>query len=87
MCNAEGEVIGIRIRSHYGKFCVGGSKTGLFLPLEISSEGLRLIVEGNTDTAAGSSLGYSDDDVDVTQHIAQSQLRFAIGHLQKRWAM
>ncbi len=57
MCDAEGRIIGIRIRTSKGKYCVRGSKTGLFLPQPISPHDPLLIVEGNTDCASGLSFG------------------------------
>ena len=60
MTSAEGRVIGIRRRfPNDRKFSVTGSKTGLFIPADLSAEGLLLICEGPTDTAAAIDLGFA----------------------------
>ena len=59
MSDAEGNVIGIRRRFLDGKkICVKGSKTGLFIPDGLTGKGTLLIVEGNSDCAAGLTLGF-----------------------------
>jgi 5S rRNA maturation endonuclease (ribonuclease M5) len=59
MSNAEGMTIGIRRRFPNGCKCsVTGSRTGLFIPSKLSVNGLLLIVEGPTDTAAALDLGF-----------------------------
>lgn len=59
MFDAGRQVIGIRRRFPNGrKICVKGSRNGLFLPDGLSGVGMLLIVEGNTDTAAGLDLGF-----------------------------
>jgi len=59
MKNADGEMIGIRLRDNAGnKWAVKGSKQGLFLS-ELGCEPVAHVVEGPTDTAAGLTLGLS----------------------------
>lgn len=59
MKDVTGEIIGIRRRLLNGKkLCVPGSKTGLFIPLNLKGRGDLIIAEGNTDTAAGLDLGF-----------------------------
>jgi hypothetical protein len=59
MSNAQGQIIGIRRRFPNGnKVSVTGSKTGLFIPTDLSPEGPLLICEGATDTTAGLDLGF-----------------------------
>ncbi len=58
MSNDFGKVIGIRRRFPNGrKASVAGSKTGLFIPVELTGRGLLLLCEGPTDTAAALDLG------------------------------
>jgi hypothetical protein len=60
MSNAESQIIGIRRRFPDGrKVSMIGSKTGLFIPIDLSSKGLLLICEGPTDTAAALDLGFA----------------------------
>jgi len=59
MRNAKGAVIGIRTRDDYGKRCIKGSKTGLFIPRSLLSPSRLFICEGPTDTAAMLDLGFS----------------------------
>lgn len=59
MSNDSCEVIGIRRRFvNGGKASVKGSKTGLFIPLDLSGNGPLLLCEGATDTAAALDLGF-----------------------------
>jgi len=58
MYDTTWQIIGIRVRTSSGKYCVPGSRTGLFLPQDLSNRGVLLICEGNTDAAAGLSLGF-----------------------------
>jgi len=59
MSDAGGNIIGIRVRTADArKYCVTGSKTGLFIPQRLTDEGPLLVCEGNTDTAAGLTLGF-----------------------------
>lgn len=51
-------IIGIRTRSHRGKFCVLGSKTGLFIPLDLTFKERLFLPEGASDTAALLTLGF-----------------------------
>jgi len=60
MSNVDGRVIGIRRRFPNGaKVSVKGSKTGLFIPTDLSHENVLLICEGPSDTAAALDLGFS----------------------------
>ncbi len=53
------KIVGIRRRFLNGqKVSLTGSKTGLFIPADLLSEGLLLICEGPTDTAAALDLGF-----------------------------
>ena len=57
MSDALGRIIGIRIRYPSGlKAAELGSKQGLFIPAELPAEGLLLVCEGPTDTAAALDL-------------------------------
>jgi len=59
MSDLRGRTIGVRIRTDSGrKFCVRGSKTGLFIPTDLTGRDFLLVAEGNTDTAAGLDLGF-----------------------------
>lgn len=59
MRRPDGFIIGVRVRVPDGsKFCVRGSKLGLFIPAALSVEGERLFVaEGESDTAALLAVG------------------------------
>jgi len=60
MSNDFGKIIGIRRRFTNGyKVSVKGSKTGLFVPCNLPSNGLLLVCEGPTDTAAALDLGFA----------------------------
>ena len=60
MSNDFSKIIGIRRRFPNGrKVSLTGGKTGLFIPTDLSSEGLLLICEGPTDTAAAIDLGFA----------------------------
>ena len=60
MRNPDGQIIGLRIRYPGGyKACEKGSKQGLFICTGLPKEGLLLICEGPTDTAAALDLGYA----------------------------
>ncbi len=60
MSNNFGKIIGIRRRFPNGrKVSLTGSKTGLFIPTDLSPEGLLLICEGTTDTAAALDLDFA----------------------------
>ena len=59
MSNAGGQVIGLRLRCINGrKLSLRGSRTGLFIPADLSGGGRLLICEGPTDTAAMLDLGF-----------------------------
>ena len=60
MSNDFGNVIGIQRRFPNGrKVSVTGSKIGMFIPADLLTEGILLICEGATDTAAGLVLGFA----------------------------
>ena len=60
MSDASGQIIGIRIRYLSGlKAAEKDSRQGLFIPTELPAEGLLLICEGPTDTAAALDLGFT----------------------------
>lgn len=53
MCDAEGDVLGIRLRTPGGrKLSVRGGREGMFIPDELQPDGRLLICEGPTDAAA-----------------------------------
>jgi hypothetical protein len=59
MSNAEGMTIGIRRRFPNGYKCsVTGSRTGLFIPSNLSGNESLLLVEGESDMAAALDLGF-----------------------------
>ena len=65
MSNDFGKIIGIRRRFHTGrKVSVKGSKMGLFIPSDLATDGLLLICEGPTDTAAALDLDFTAIGVD-----------------------
>jgi len=60
MSDTKGRITGIRRRFPNGrKVSFTGSRSGLFIPANLSPEGLLLICEGTTDTAAALDLGFS----------------------------
>ncbi|MBN2293854.1 MAG: hypothetical protein JXM70_15605 [Pirellulales bacterium] len=60
MRDAEGDVTGLRLRNNEGdKWCVSGSKQGLFYDPRRALHDPVLIPEGPTDTAALLDLGFS----------------------------
>jgi len=60
MSDGSGRVIGVRRRFPSGrKASVTGSKTGLFVPVDLAASGPLLICEGPTDTAAALDLGFA----------------------------
>jgi hypothetical protein len=87
MSNAQGQTIGIRRRFPNGnKVSVTGSKTGLFIPTDLSSEGSLLICEGATDTAAVLDLGFNavgrpncNSKVEMTARLAKNRHVVIIG--------
>ncbi len=87
MRNAKGRVIGIRRRFPGGlKVSVTGSMNGLFIPTDLSPEGLLLISEGPSDTASALDLGFDaigrpncNSKVDRTAHMAKSRNVVIIG--------
>ncbi len=59
MWNGHRKVVGIRVRSQRGKWCVPGSHNGLFWPDGVLTGGsLLLLPEGPTSCAACLDLGY-----------------------------
>jgi len=58
--NDVGKIIGIQRRFPNGrKLSVSGSRIGLFVPADMPGDGILLICEGATDTAAGLDLGFA----------------------------
>lgn len=58
MRGSGGRVIGIRLRSIHGrKWCIAGSKTGLFIPTQQHDGDRVVVVEGPTDAAAAWTAG------------------------------
>lgn len=59
MFNEASDPIGIRVRDMDGrKWAYSGSRNGLFIPKRLRGEGVLVICEGPTDTAAMLDLGY-----------------------------
>jgi hypothetical protein len=61
MSNADGDVVGIRLRNDQFKWSVKGSHQGLFIPFSAVGRfplDLIIITEGPTDTAAALALGF-----------------------------
>ena len=59
MKNARGRIVGIRRRFPSGqKLSLKGSHNGLFIPDDLTGTDPLLVVEGNTDCAAGPDLGF-----------------------------
>ena len=59
MADADGTIIGIRLRSADGfKWAVKGGAQGLFIPSNLTGEGPLLVAEGPTDLAAIIDLGF-----------------------------
>ena len=91
MSEAKGKIIGIRRRFPNGrKVSLTGSKTGLFIPADLPSEGLLLICEGTTDTAAALDLGFNavgrpncSSCVDMTAGFAKGRNVVIIGDNDK----
>ena len=87
MSNDFGKIIGIRRRFPNGnKVSLKGGKTGLFIPTDLSPEGLLLICEGPTDTAAALDLGFAaigrpncNSKVDMTARFAKGREVVIIG--------
>ncbi len=81
MYNEKRIIIGIRRRFQNGrKVSLTGSKTGLFLPADLPSEGLLLICEGSTDVAAALDLDFAavgrpncNSKVDMTARFAKGR--------------
>ncbi len=60
MCDATGEVLGIRLRASAGeKWSVSGGHEGLFIPRDLPQGGELLITEGPTDCATLLDLGFA----------------------------
>ena len=60
MSDAEGRIVGIRRRFENGFKCsVRGSKSGLFVPADLTESKRLLVCEGATDTAAALDLGFN----------------------------
>ena len=91
MSDSQGWIIGIRRRFPDGrKVSLTGSKTGLFISADLSPEGLLLICEGPTDTAAALDLGFAaigrpncNSKVDMTARFAKGRKVVIIGDNDK----
>ena len=60
MRDETGRLIGLRVRYRSGcKVCETGSRQALFIPTALPVDGLLLICEGPTDTAAALDLGFA----------------------------
>jgi phage/plasmid primase-like uncharacterized protein len=60
MRQGNGRIIGLHRRFPDGKkFCLAGSKLGLFIPDDLPADETLLICEGASDTAAALTLGYA----------------------------
>lgn len=58
MKNGRAQIIGIRLRNDEGrKWAIKGSRSGLFIPEEMTQEDIVFIPEGPTDVAAALTLG------------------------------
>ena len=57
MSDGYGNVIGIRLRSDTRKWAVTGSRSGLFLPRNVSPQKRLFVTEGPTDCCAALSMG------------------------------
>lgn len=86
MSNDFGKIIGIRRRFHTGrKVSVKGSKMGLFIPPDLATDGLLLICEGPTDTAAALDLDFAaigrpncNSKIEMTVKAAQGRKEIVI---------
>jgi|TARA_R100000084_G_C4585592_1_gene115880 DNA primase len=59
MKNHEGQVVGVRLRYPDGKkLSAKGSKAGLFMADKVDTDGVLLVAEGPTDTAALMTTGH-----------------------------
>ena len=60
MRNPQGGVVGIRLRPMNGgrKFCITGSKSGMFVPSGLTGKGPLLIAEGDSDVLAAVDLRF-----------------------------
>ena len=56
MCDGNGNIIGIRLRTEHGKFAVRGSRQGIFIAA-VPPQPTLFVCEGPTDTAAAVGLG------------------------------
>jgi len=58
MMDGYGNIVGVRLRSMSGfKWCITGSTTGVFLPIDLRPQPDVYITEGPTDTAAAITMG------------------------------
>jgi len=73
MTDSKGHDIGIQIRTKGSKkFCVPGSRLGLFMPKGLSGNGPLLITEGASDCLAGLDLSF--DCIGRPNFLANSQM-------------
>ena len=81
MSNDFGKIIGIRRRFPSGqKVSVKGGRSGLFIPRELSANGILLVCEGVTDTAAALDLAFPaigrpscNSKVEMTANLARGR--------------
>ncbi|MFX0198516.1 MAG: hypothetical protein ACFFCW_20545 [Candidatus Hodarchaeota archaeon] len=91
MSNDFGKIIGIRRRFQSGrKVSIKGSKTGLFIPRGLSTDGFLLVCEGATDTAAALDLGFSaigrpncNSKVAMTANLVKGRMVVIVGDNDK----
>jgi len=91
MSNDFGKIIGIRRRFPSGrKVSIKGSKTGLFIPRGLSTDGFLLVCEGPTDTAAALDLGFSaigrpncNSKVEMTANLVKGRIVVIVGDNDK----
>ncbi len=84
MFDADGQIIGIRLRQQYPdgtsrKSSVRGSRNGLFLPVHIEEDGPLFMAEGATDACALFQLGITTIGRPDCQGGSQEAIPFAKG--------
>jgi len=80
MSDHDGRLIGIRVRTGKGrKFCITGSRNGLFVPAGLSGKGPLLLAEGPTDCAAGLDLGFDAIGRPNANSLINETMRFCKG--------
>jgi phage/plasmid primase-like uncharacterized protein len=83
MKNDRGDAVGIIYRMPDGrKLARKGSRNGLFMPMDLTSDGLVFIAEGATDTAALLSIGL--EGIGVSSAGSEDSIRSACRLLRGR---